>query len=206
MELSHVQSTSAKPGCVLPPGWGDKSTEEAFRELFEKNYLPVQKFFARRGVPPEECRDLAQDTFLKAYSHLPTFRGDSNPRTWLYRIALNHLLNARRSRSTRKREGQEVSLDIWLEVGSPPAGAPAAHEPDPLAEVLMGELSRCLREAVEQLPPQMRRCVLLRVYHDLRYREIADVLRVSIDTVKAHLYQARLMLKGKLADFGDREE
>jgi RNA polymerase sigma-70 factor, ECF subfamily len=205
MELSHVQSMSAEPRCILSVAWGDKSAEGAFHELFEKNYLSVQKFFARNGVPPEECRDLAQETFLKAYSHLPTFRGDSNPRTWLFRIALNHLLNTRRSRSTRKREGQEVPLDTWLELAPPSAGSSQGREADPLEEVLTGELSRCLRAAVEQLPPQMQRCVLLRVYHDLRYREIAEVLRVSIDTVKAHLYQARLLLKGKLSDFGDLE-
>ncbi len=209
MELSHVQSMSAEPRCVLSSAWGEKSAEEAFHDLFEKNYLSVQKYFARNGVPPEECRDLAQETFLKAYSHLPSFRGESNPRTWLFRIALNHLLNARRSRSTRKREGQEVPLDTWLELAPSSAGSAGSAKgraADPLEEVLTGERSRCLREAVEQLPPQMQRCVLLRVYHDLRYREIADVLRVSIDTVKAHLYQARLLLKGKLSDFSDRED
>lgn len=201
MDLSPVQSMTAKPGCALPRAWGGKSAEEAFRDLFDRNYLAVQKYFASWGVPTEECKDLAQETFLKAYSSLETFRGESNPQTWLYRIARNHLLNTRRSRMTRKREGQEVPLDVWLEVAPGPA-----VEADPLEEVLRGELFRSLRQAVMELPPQMRRCVLLRVYHDLRYREIADVLRVSIDTVKAHLYQARLTLRGKLADFGDLEE
>ena len=51
------------------------------------------------------------------------------------------------------------------------------------------------------LPAQMRRCVELRVHQDLRYKEIADLMQVSIDTVKAHLYQARQQLKGKLSGY-----
>jgi RNA polymerase sigma-70 factor (ECF subfamily) len=206
MDLSHVQPTSAELLPSLPsPSWTGKSTEDLFKELFDENYLAVQKFFARRGVPAEECQDLAQETFLKAYSHLDSFRGEANPRTWLYRIAQNHLLNVRRSRTTRKREGKEVSLDVLLEAGPPP-GNVEDREADPLKEVLSGELSRRLRDAVDRLPPQMQRCVLLRVYHDLRYREIAEVLRVSIDTVKAHLYQARQILKGKLSDVCNFED
>ena len=206
MDLSHVQPTSAEPGRILSPqAWAGKSTEDVFRDLFEENYLAVQKFFARNGMPAEECRDLAQETFLKAFSHLDSFRGEANPRTWLFRIALNHLLNARRSRTTRKREGKEVSLDLLLEAGSPSGGG-GGQEEGPLDVVLSDELSRRLREAVDLLPPQMRRCVLLRVYQDMRYREIADVLGVSIDTVKAHLYQARQVLKGKLADVCDFED
>lgn len=71
---------------------------------------------------------------------------------------------------------------------------------EPLHDMLEEERSRLLRNALEELPPQMRRCVQLRV-QDLRYREIAEILKVSIDTVKAHLYQARQLLKAKLGDY-----
>jgi RNA polymerase sigma-70 factor (ECF subfamily) len=189
-------------GAGAPPG----PPEDLFRALFDQHYLPIQRFFARHGVVPEECKDLAQETFFKVHRHLATYRGEASLRTWIFTIALNQLLNLRRSRGTRKREGQELSLDLLLESGQPLPAMAADSSQAPLGNVLRDERSRLLRRELRKLPPQMRRCVLLRV-QDLRYREIADVLDVSIDTVKAHLYQARQLLKGRLTPyFRDVEE
>ena len=67
--------------------------------------------------------------------------------------------------------------------------------------MLTGERSRLLREALEELPPQMKKAVLLRVTGDMKYREIAEEMEVSIETVKAHLYQARQHLRDRLSDY-----
>jgi RNA polymerase sigma-70 factor (ECF subfamily) len=76
----------------------------------------------------------------------------------------------------------------------------------PLDEVLEEERRQVVRQAIEELPEQMRQCVLLQVYQELSYREIAGTLQLSVDTVRTHLSQARRQLKEKLADYFDELE
>jgi RNA polymerase sigma-70 factor (ECF subfamily) len=143
---------------------------------------------------------------------LGNFRGDSKFETWLFQVCANVFKNCLRSRTTQKRDAQEVS---WDEVepggggsgggesgGAEGGGAPWEwRESGPLDSLLEDERSRILYAAMQELPPQMRRCVELRVTRDLKYREIAELMNVSIDTVKAHLFQARQLLKSKLGDY-----
>lgn len=184
--------------------------EESFRQIFLTYYRPVYAFFLRRGFPAEECYDLSQDTFLRVSKSLQTFRHESSFESWLFKISANIYRNKLREQAALKREAQEVSLDDLTEPMGPWEGGAglslSAPESGALSGMLEQERQRLLRSALDSLPVQMRRCVLLRIDQDLRYREIAELLRVSIDTVKAHLYQARQQLKGKLGDyFGDVE-
>lgn len=82
----------------------------------------------------------------------------------------------------------------------PPGGEPVAAAPSPLDDALCHERRQKLRKAIEALPGQMRRCTRLRVEQDLSYREIAAVLKLSIETVKVHLFQARKKLKVNLQE------
>jgi len=82
---------------------------------------------------------------------------------------------------------------------------PAAAGPAPGEELLRQERARLVRTAIDQLPEQMRRCLVLRVYQDLRYREIAAVLRLSPETVKVHFFQARRRLHRELGDYFGEE-
>ncbi|HZF09104.1 MAG TPA: sigma-70 family RNA polymerase sigma factor [Thermoanaerobaculia bacterium] len=176
---------------------GDR--EEIFRRLFHAYFRQVHAFFSRRGFPADVCQDLAQETFLKVHKGLPEFRREARFETWLFQIAANLYRNTLRSQSTQKREAQEVPLD---ELGEQdPNFAQPSRDTGGLDEVLSEERSLVLYHALAELPSQMRRCVELRVHQDLRYREIADLMQVSIDTVKAHLYQARQQLKSKLAGY-----
>lgn len=173
---------------------------EEFADLFEEYGPAVSYFFARRGFPPEDCRDLAQETFLKAYRGLPRFRDDAELKTWLLRIAANVWKNALRARHTGKRSAvRTVPLEGLLVEGDVPVARPdEVQRPgsvDPLDRVLREEGRRMLREAVAELPPRMRRCVQLRIDRSLKYREIAAILQVSVDTVKTQLHQARQRLK-----------
>jgi RNA polymerase sigma-70 factor (ECF subfamily) len=170
-------------------------------ELYRQYYRPVVYFFARRGFSREESRDLAQETFLRVYKNKETFRGESSEVTWLFQIAANLYKNTLRSHSTQKRDGLEVSLEASGAETGMIDGMCCGHEKDALVAILVEERARKLHEALEDLPPQMRQAVILRVDQDLKYREIADVMRVSIETVKAHLYQARPHLRDKLADY-----
>ena len=179
---------------------GDR--EECLRQLFAVHYRRVFTFFAGRGFPEEECSDLAQETFLRAFTRLDTFRGEARFTTWLFQIMENVRRNALRDRTAQKRQGQEVPLEVLVDPESPTelVRGLAVEDPGPLDRVLAGEQSRRLRHAIQGLPNQMRRCVELRVEQDLKYRDIAEVLEVSIDTVKAHLFQARHILRGELGD------
>jgi RNA polymerase sigma-70 factor (ECF subfamily) len=176
--------------------------EDRFRHLFEMYYGPLRGFFARRGFAPEDCQELTQETFLGIYTGIGSFRGEAGFETWMWKIANNAWRKRRRWWSAEKRAAEEVPLD---EVEEMPAGpreglAPDAA-PDPGQAALDRERSRLLREAIEQLPEQMRKCLMLRIYQDLKYREIAVVVRLSIETVKAHLFAARGRLKQELGDY-----
>jgi len=167
--------------------------EEDFRRLFDLYYPRVVQFFARRGFPPQDCQDLTQETFLGIYRGIGTFRRDARFETWLFTIATNAWRKRLRHGTAGKREGQEVPLE--------PEAAPDAKEPAADEEMLRRERSRRLREAVERLPEQMRRCLTLRVYQEMKYREIAALLRLSPETVKVHLFQARRRLREELGPY-----
>lgn len=166
-------------------------------ELFQRYYQPVVGFFLRRGFSAEESQDLAQETFLRVFNKWDSFRGESAVETWLFQIAANLYKNTLRSLQTQKRDAQEVPLSA-RDAG---VALAAEEETDPLKATLSDEQARLVREALNDLPPQMRRSVILRIEHDLKYREISQLMGVSIETVKAHLYQARQSLRDKLADY-----
>lgn len=178
-------------------GPGDQGFMDTPEDLFNRYYRPVVSFFLRKGFPLEESRDLAQDTFLRVFNKWESFRGESSAETWIFQIAANLYKNKLRSQQTQKRDAQETPLDDSTERAVKVGG----DEKDPLREVLKEEGIRLLRDALEDLPPQMRQAVFLRVDGDLKYREIADVMHVSIETVKAHLYQARQYLRDRLSDY-----
>ena len=177
--------------------------EESFRFLFDVFYEPTRHFLARRVSAPEDRLDLTQETFLRVYKGLKGYRGDAQFGTWLFRIAHNTYL-----KWLRRSKNDEAGLDASVQGIEEPGAAAyeneeliaVSHERSPLAHTLRDERRRALREAIEKLPDQMRRCTELRIYHDLSYREISVVLGRSIETVKVHLFQARKKLKGSLGD------
>ncbi|MFL6199853.1 MAG: RNA polymerase sigma factor [Thermoanaerobaculia bacterium] len=174
-------------------GPGDQDFMYTQDDLFHRYYRPVVSFFMKRGFSSEESRDLAQETFYRVCNKWDSFRGESSVETWLFQIAANLYKNTLRSLQAQKRDAQEVPLDgEAVELRS--------RETDPLRVVLTEEQASLLRSALEKLPPQMRQAVLLRI-RDLKYREIAELMHVSIETVKAHLYQARQQFRTLLADY-----
>jgi RNA polymerase sigma-70 factor (ECF subfamily) len=173
-------------------------SEEELKALFDRHYPAVFHFFQNRGVPREDARDLTQETFLRVYRGIGRFRRDASFQTWLFQIATNLWCNDVRRRTAGKREGSEVSLDVLAGKGREVAEEPA----HPLDGMLAEERRSTLREALAELPPQMRRCVLLRLDRDLKYREIASLMQISVDTVKSQLAQARSRLQARLGDLG----
>lgn len=180
------------------------SREESFRLLFDRFYWPLFRFFEHRGFSTEECQDLIQETFLRVFRGIESFRGEARWEHWLFRIAANTASKAVRHRAAAKRAGQAVPLEDDTLGDSPPAAASGsprgAVSPAPLRQLLGKEMRELLSEAVAGLPPQMRRCVRLRVFQELDYEEIAEILQISPSTVKVQLFKARKRLQLELGD------
>ncbi len=173
--------------------------EASFRMLVESYYRPVRFYFAKRGFSAEDARDLTQETFFGVYRGLTRFRREARFDTWLYQIAANMCRKALRDRSVQKRRSEieaKSMTDLPREVAQPDEAA----DPAALGEVLRKERSARLRRAIAALPVKMRTCLAMRVYQELSYLEIAAAMRLSVETVKAHLYQARQRLKNELND------
>ncbi len=176
--------------------------EEVFRTLFETFYGPLYRFFTRRGFSPEESQDLIQETFLRVYKGIASFRQEAKWENWLFQIASNTASKAWRHRAAKKRSGREIPLDA--EVDGEPAPeldselSASSTAPPALRQVLAREGAELVRAAIEELPQQMRRCVRLRVFQELEHGEIAQLMRIAPATVKVQLFKARKRLQESL--------
>lgn len=171
------------------------------RFLFERYYPWVCGFFGQRGYSLQECEDLAQETLRQVFDQIATFRHDSPFNAWLFAVASNAHRNEQRRRHREKRSAPEVALELVVGMG---AGEPQAQEIPPPRAAFESERRQALARAIQKLPPQMRQVLALRIGQDLKYREIAEILQISIETVKAHLFQARQRLRAELGeDFGE---
>jgi RNA polymerase sigma factor (sigma-70 family) len=164
--------------------------EESFRSIYKLYFPRIDNFFQRKGFSPEESRDLTQETFFRITRTLDSFRGESRFEAWLFSVAWHVYNNEVRRRRTEKRDGLEQSLDFEV----------SGSQPQPLEEAINKERLQALRAALQGFPDQMRRCCKLRYEDGLKYQEIATVMQISIETVKAHLHQARKRLTEKLGE------
>ncbi|HEY2293599.1 MAG TPA: RNA polymerase sigma factor [Thermoanaerobaculia bacterium] len=173
------------------------------RRIFELYYPWVCRFFGRLGYAPQDSEDLAQETFSHIFERIGSFRHEGSFKSWLFAVASNLNRNEYRRRHQEKRRRPEVSIDTAAEPdGALPELASPGAAPDQTAYAT--ERREALSRAMAGLPPQMRQVLSLRVDQDLKYREIAIVLQISIETVKAHLFQARQRLRDELGeDYGE---
>jgi RNA polymerase sigma-70 factor (ECF subfamily) len=175
--------------------------EKNFELLFRRFRPRIERFLASRVFSPEERLDLTQATFLRIYRGLEGYRGEGSLEGWVLRVACNVYRNWR----DRQPGGRQAVAEIPFEDSSgAPEPSPAAdfHSPSatasPLDHIVRRERLEALREAIGELPPKQRLCMELRVYQERSMQEIALALRISPETVKAHLFQARQRLWDKL--------
>ena len=161
---------------------------------------------ARRLLPDyAAAQDVVQDAMLSAVRNLPRFRGDSQMSTWMGRIVINSALTRRRVNRRRP----EQSLETLLAQPEPKAHhrTPlAAHGPSPEGALLRVEARELLREAVEQLPEDYRKVVVLRHYEEARIADIAAKLRITPNAAKLRLLRAHRALRRLLEKRGYRPE
>jgi len=179
------------------------NVEANFRWLFDRHYAQILRFFRRKGFETEACRDLTQDTFVSVYKGLKDLRQEEQFESWLFAIAHNVWCSLIESRAAQKRSATVLSLEGAGDNDDqlPIAARLADPGADPLTVALEKEKLEKLREALVHLPQQMRHCAHLRVVHDLSYAEIAAVMGISVNTVKAHLHQAQKALRTQLSSY-----
>lgn len=174
----------------------------AFEKLVTEYEKAVYAIAQRMTGNPEDAADMTQETFIKAYNSLSSFRGDSKFSVWLYRIANNVCLDFLRSRSRRPTvslsteddDGEETQIDIADESQSPEL-------------LLESSLTRdAVRRGLDSLPPDYKQILLLREIQGLSYEEIAAALGIESGTVKSRIFRARKRLCTFLIEDGNIPE
>jgi RNA polymerase sigma-70 factor, ECF subfamily len=152
-------------------------SRDAFEALFERHRDVVWRFFRRRVRDAARAEELLQDVFVAVLKNAVRYEPRAAFRSYLFGIAYNTLMAERRA--ARSRDAQ------------PLADIPAAtFDPDAALWV---------RRALDTLEPEQREIVMLREYEQLSYQEIADLLRIPVNTVRSRLFRARMDLKAALA-------
>lgn len=179
-----------------------RHNEEAnFRVLVDRYYDQVKRFLRRKGLSTEDADELTQDVFISVYKNVGALNEPSQFQAWLFRIALNAFRNHIERGHAKKRDGIHVELaegpadDNW---GQGRRAVVLASDDDPARNLIDNERKAAAYAAIEALPDQMRRCLQLRLAEELSNQEIALAMGISINTVKAHLQQARKVLAEKL--------
>ncbi|RIL05411.1 MAG: RNA polymerase subunit sigma-24 [Proteobacteria bacterium] len=169
--------------------------QEAFRVLVERYQGRIHRLAQRVLRDDEQARDTVQDAFLKAYTNLGGFEGRSSFYTWLYRLAMNLCLDARRrDRSDRFVATPEPGdLERIATLDARPAGEQhwRSHEESPDDAVGRGELREAVARAIAALPDAARETLILREVEGLSYSEIAEALDIPKGTVMSRLHYAR---------------
>ncbi|HEV2834459.1 MAG TPA: sigma-70 family RNA polymerase sigma factor [Pyrinomonadaceae bacterium] len=171
----------------------------AFETLVNERSGEIYGLLYRLTESSEEARDLTQETFLRAFQSIGHFRGESDLRTWIYRIAINQARNRWRWWRRRRRDST-ISIDAPAANGHPSlAGTLKAEDGrDPEKDALAHERERALRKALSTLKSVYREAVVLRDIEGFAYEEIAVALDISIGTVKSRLARGRQELRRKL--------
>ena len=164
----------------------------AFEELLLMHQKKVYNLCLRMSANPDDALDLSQEAFLRAWRSLGQYQFEASFSTWLFRLTSNICIDFLR----RKKRRQETSLtesyddsDEGAELSVPDA------QPGPEQQAMTNETKIELARAIEQLSPEHREILQLRVIEDLQYEQIADILGVRVGTVKSRLARARLSFR-----------
>jgi RNA polymerase sigma-70 factor (ECF subfamily) len=171
----------------------------AFESIVTRYQARVFGLACRLTGSESDAADVLQDTFLQAYRHLSSFRGESRFGTWLYRIATNAALMHRRSQARRPAEPLDAFLPAFDEVGFHRATPEELTVTTRLEELLDRQsLAKQARGAIDRLPETCRVAFVLRDLEELPTAEVAEVLGIEQAAVRQRVHRARLLLRGYL--------
>ena len=161
--------------------------KEAFAQLMHMHFRTVEKFAYQCGVRLDDIPDVTQEVFIKLYRFLPQFN-QQRFTTWLYKITLNtardHYRNS--GRETAKEERMRAERNL-------------SHHQSTESEVLLFEEDRALHEAILRLDEKYKIPLILFYFQELSYQQIADVLNITLATVKTRIFRAKDSLKKEMA-------
>ena len=168
--------------------------QKAFRLLLKKHQSAIHHVIFKLVRNQEESWDLVQETFLKAFCSLSSYKKDYRFTTWLYKIATNCSIDY-----LRKKKINALSLDQPIETKE---GSVSMELPDwscnPEADLDLRQKGISINQAIESLPKKYREVIIYRHKEDKSYQEIAGILGLPVGTVKARIFRARELLKKKL--------
>jgi RNA polymerase sigma-70 factor, ECF subfamily len=176
--------------------------DEAYRELIDRYEQPIYGVVYRLLDNPGDTSDVVQEVFVKVFRGVNSFREQSSLRTWIFRIALNEAHNHRRwfTRHCRR----EVSIEN--ERGDNRSPLELASDPgrSPFDQALETENRTLIERALARINPVFRTAVVLRDIQNLSYEEIAEILQVSLGTVKSRILRGREALRRELTQRPDQ--
>lgn len=177
-----------------------KQDEFEFQKIFNE-YQPRILQYLISLTNKFEAEDLTQEVFIKVESGLINFRGDSKLSTWIYRIATNTALDRMRNPSFKYKTHKPIAVESVLKKDSDIEDKVLVAEEKAEAadqKFIRKEMNSCIRNFIENLQENYRTVVILSELEGLKNKEIAEILNVSLDTVKIRLHRARTQLRKKL--------
>lgn len=168
--------------------------QRAYKELLARHRQSIYHVIFKIVRSNEEAADLVQETFMKAFGSLGSYRFEYRFSTWLYKIAANNAID-----HLRKKRIEALSLDRPVQTKD---GEVALEIPDwsqnPEEDLYRKRRAVTIGDAIDSLPAKYREVIVLRHQQDRSYEEIAEQLRIPVGTVKARIFRARELLKKKL--------
>ena len=177
-------------------------SEKAYAWLIGEFQQPVYGLVYRVVNDPADAADTTQDVFLKVFRGIKHFHGESSLKTWIYRIALHEAANRRRWWFRHK--AKETSIEPETENGVSESVIQTAltdHSDTPFESVAHHEVQRRVDEELRKVPEPYRTTLILRDLEEMSYEEIAEVLEVSLGTVKSRLTRGREALRQRLTPY-----
>jgi len=170
----------------------------AYDELVQRYQQRIYATIYHMTANHEDANDLAQDSFIKAFQALKSFRGGSSFYTWIYRIAVNKTINFLKQRKHK----HHFSLnDLDFNTENNPDLVALISDKTPHREVGLAELQEKLNEALMKLSEPHRMVVVLHDVQGQSHDEIAEIMDCNIGTVRSRLFYARQQLQGYLAEY-----
>jgi len=173
-------------------------SDRAYETLLSRFQQPVYNLALRLLNDPSDAADAVQEVFLKVFRNVDHFRGQSSLKTWIYRITVNEAHNQRRWFSRHRQ--REVGLEDEPQESRSMMEVLPDGAQSPFDYVFDRERQSMIESALVKINPAFREVVVLRDIADLSYEEIADVLQLSLGTVKSRILRGREALRQELAD------
>ena len=171
-----------------------------FKKIYDEYHPRILQFLSRM-VGPIEAEDIAQDVFNKINSGLEGFKGKSKLSTWIYRIATNAAIDKHRS-AAYKHASEHIAIEDGADSDS--QGVLEDHKSPATDQiVIQKEMSECINEYIDNLPPDYKTVIVLSELEGLANKEIAEILGISLNNIKIRLHRARTKLKEVLNEACD---